>query len=142
MAQGDGSRILLIDEDPRFGKDVVARLEAAGLDASFHRGPSGTLGAVLASRCQVVVIDVKMRKINGDLVVRMLRDAFGLGRSRVILCSDLSPNALAALAEDLQVTSVAKSEGVDVLIERIRAALPSPARVAPERPAARRSARN
>jgi len=134
-------RILLVDDDPRFGRQTVGFLRAAGLDASFHRGPTGTLGAVLASRCEVVVINIDMPKVNGGLLVRMLRDAFGLGRSRVILCSDMAPNALAGLAEDLQVTAVPKSAGPEVLVEHVRRALPLPT-AAPPKPRARRSIRS
>ncbi|MDI1448598.1 response regulator [Polyangium sp. 6x1] len=120
------SQILLVDDDPDFGKEAVRRLVAAELDATFHQGPLGTLQAVRASRCELVVIDVNMPKVDGCLLVRMIRDAFGLGRTRVMLCSDMRQDMLAALAKALQVPFVTKSAGFDVLVESARAALQEP----------------
>ncbi|MRG95433.1 response regulator [Polyangium spumosum] len=127
---GDKSRILLVDDDPVFGKEAVGRLRAAGLDVSFHRGPLGTLRAVRASGCELVVIDVNMPKIDAGLLVRMIRDAFGFGHNRVILYSDLAPDMLTTLAKALQVTTIPKSAGLAVLTTTIRAALESPAATA------------
>ncbi|MDI1437155.1 response regulator [Polyangium sorediatum] len=120
------ARILLVDDDPVFGKEVLRRLLAEDLDAAFHQGPLGTLQAVRATRCELVVIDVNMPKVDGCLLVRMIRDAFGLGHTRVMLCSDMRSDMLTALAKALQVPSVAKSAGLDVLVENVRAALAEP----------------
>ncbi|MDI1484684.1 response regulator [Polyangium sp. y55x31] len=116
----------MVDDDPVFGAEAVRRLRAADLDATFHRGPLGTLQAVKATRCELVVIDVNMPKVDGGLLVRMIRDAFGLGHTRVMLCSDMRQDVLTALAKALGVPSVAKSAGFDVLVESVRAALREP----------------
>jgi CheY-like chemotaxis protein len=144
---GEKSRVLLVDDDPIFGKKALAQLRAAEIDARFHRGPLGTLQAVRDSDCELVVLDVNMPKVDGMLLARMIRDAFGLGHTRIILCSDAAPEFLATLARALQVQSVAKSEGWEALIESVRAGLRSPRRsasvpVARRRPSeGRRSAR-
>ncbi|MDC3984204.1 response regulator [Polyangium jinanense] len=131
---GGESRILLVDDDPMFGAEAVRWLRAADLDVTFHQGPLGTLQAVKATRCELVVIDVNMPKVDGGLLVRMIRDAFGLGRTRVMLCSDMRQDVLTALAKALQVPSVAKSAGFEVLVESVRAALREPRVRGPDAP--------
>ncbi|WP_170319679.1 response regulator [Polyangium spumosum] len=92
-------RVLVIDDDTTFGMVAARRLEEAGFAVRFHRGPFGCLQAIRDMRCDVVVLDVNMPKLDGPLVLRMIRDAAGMGRTRVLLCSNMEPGPLARLAE-------------------------------------------
>lgn len=92
-------RVLVIDDDTMFGMSAARRLEQAGFAVRFHRGPFGCLQAIREMRCDVVVLDVNMPKLDGPLVLRMIRDAAGMGRTRVLLCSNMQSGPLARLAE-------------------------------------------
>ncbi|MCC6558161.1 MAG: response regulator [Polyangiaceae bacterium] len=92
------SRILVIDDDEAFGLRTVKTLKRAGFDARFHRGPFGTLGAVRESRCDVVLLDVSMPKLDGAALVRMIRETFSSNRIRVVLFSNMEVGALQRLA--------------------------------------------
>jgi len=92
------SRILVIDDDVSFGLRTVQALKQAGLQARFHRGPFGTLGAIRESRCDVVLLDVNMPKLDGAALVRMIRDTFSANRIRVVLFSSMEVGALQRLA--------------------------------------------
>ena len=131
---GERSKILVVDDDPRFGERAVALLRAAGFAASFHRGPLGTLQAVRDSGCDLVVLDVNMPKIDGVVLLRMIRDALGLGRVRVVLCSDMAPRVLEAIATSARAPFVVKSASPEVFVESIRSVLEKPAVPTPVTP--------
>ncbi|UQA60710.1 response regulator [Polyangium aurulentum] len=90
-------RLLIVDDDARFGESATAVLTKAGFIAHFHRGPFGTLGAIRGSGCQVVLMDVDMPGLDGPMLVRMIRGSFGPGL-RVLLCSNMSEGTLSRLA--------------------------------------------
>ncbi|MDI1477349.1 response regulator [Polyangium sp. y55x31] len=91
-------RVLVIDDDAFFGFGLARRLEEAGFAARFHRGPFGCLQAIRDMRCEAVVLDVNMPRLDGPLVLRMIRDAMGMGTTRVLLCSNMEAEPLARLA--------------------------------------------
>jgi len=120
-------RVLIIDDDTTFGASAVRILSGAGLPARFHRGPFGSLQAIREAAADVVLIDVNMPKLDGPLLVRMIRDAFGLGRVRVMLCSNMEPGPLARLAKAMNVFgSIPKGVTDNELVELVRRAVPSP----------------
>ncbi|MDI3282629.1 response regulator [Polyangium sp. 15x6] len=91
-------RVLVIDDDAAFGLAAARQLEEAGFAARFHRGPFGCLQAIRDMRCDAVVLDVNMPTLDGPLVLRMIRDAVGMGTTRVLLCSNMEAEPLARLA--------------------------------------------
>lgn len=118
-------RILIIDDDAVFGASAVRTLESAGFSARFHRGPFGSLQAIRETLCDVVLLDVNMPKLDGPLLVRMIRDAFGRGGVKVLLCSDMEPGPLERLAKVMGVHgAVPKQLPEAALVDQVRAALP------------------
>jgi chemosensory pili system protein ChpA (sensor histidine kinase/response regulator) len=118
-------RILIIDDDANFGANAVQMLESAGFNARFHRGPFGSLQAIRETVCELVLLDVNMPKLDGPLLVRMIRDAFGLGRIKVLLCSNMEPAPLERLAKAMGVHgAVPKSVPQAEIIDQVRAVLP------------------
>jgi chemosensory pili system protein ChpA (sensor histidine kinase/response regulator) len=119
-------RILIIDDDANFGATAVRILESAGYQARFHRGPFGSLQAIRETLCDLVLLDVNMPKLDGPLLVRMIRDAFGMGRVRVVLCSNMDVGPLQRLAKAMGAHgAVPKLSSDHELLDQIKAALPS-----------------
>jgi len=116
---GRKHKILVVDDDELFGHRTVELLTKAGFEASFHRGPIGTLQAVRDSQCELVILDVNMPRINGAQVLRMIRDSFGLGQVRVILCTNMEPRVIDSLSRMSGVPAVAKSCSAAEFIDRI-----------------------
>jgi len=95
-------RVLIIDDDTTFGYRALRCLDKAGYLARFHKGPFGSLHAIRETGSDVVLMDVDMPRLDGGLLVKMVRDAYGLGSTRIVLVGD-KPDA--ELAE--RVASVA-----------------------------------
>jgi two-component system OmpR family response regulator len=91
-------RVLIIDDDPTFGQRAVRCLEKVGIRARFHEGPFGSLHAIRETGCDIVIVDVDMPRLDGGLLVKMIRDAYGLGQTRIVLVGDKSDVELADLA--------------------------------------------
>jgi CheY-like chemotaxis protein len=118
-------RILIIDDDATFGARAVQMLEKAGFSARYHRGPFGTLQAIRDAHCDLILLDVNMPKLDGPLLVRMIRDSFGLGRIKVLLCSNMEPPTLERLAALMGVQGAFPKHLPEAeLVDRVRAALP------------------
>jgi CheY-like chemotaxis protein len=92
-------RVLVIDDDAAFGEYAVQVLERAGFVSRFHRGPFGTLMAIREMDCDLVLLDVSMPRLDGPMLARMIRNAFGATKLRVFLCSGMTPGPLARLAQ-------------------------------------------
>jgi len=92
------SRVLIIDDDPTFGHRALRCLEQAGVQARFHKGPFGSLHAIRETGCDTVLVDVDMPRLDGGLLVKMIRDAYGLGQTRIMLVGDKPDAELAELA--------------------------------------------
>ncbi len=120
-------RVLVIDDDTTFGSSVVRRLSAVGIEGRFHQGPFGCLQAIRDMRCDVVVLDVNMPKLDGPLVIRMIRDSVGMGTTRVLLCSNMEPGPLARLATASGAHGFLAKQAIEVeLVPKLRAVLALP----------------
>jgi DNA-binding NarL/FixJ family response regulator len=92
------ARVLIIDDDPTFGARATSCLQRAGIDARFHKGPFGSLHAIRETGCDIVLVDVDMPRLDGGLLVKMVRDAYGLGQTRIVLVGDKPVSELGELA--------------------------------------------
>ncbi|MDI1442802.1 response regulator [Polyangium sp. 6x1] len=118
------TRVLVIDDDARFGESAVQRLAEMGFEARFHRGPLGFLQAIRDMRCDLVLLDVNMPKLDGSSVIRMIRDSIGLGEVRVLLCSNMEANVLARMARALGAHGAVPKDVTDeAFVAELRAAL-------------------
>lgn len=91
-------RVLIIDEDAVFGCRAVRCLERDGFAAQFHHGPFGSLHAIRETRSDIVLVDIDMPRLDGGLLVKMVRVAYGLGQTRVMLVGNRPEAQLAELA--------------------------------------------
>ncbi|UQA56180.1 response regulator [Polyangium aurulentum] len=118
------ARVLVIDDDPSISAAVLRTLEAGGFNARFHCGPFGSLQAIRSAMCDVVLVDVNMPRLDGPLLVRMIRDAFGLGRIKVVLYSNMETASLERLAKIIGAHgAVPKKAEPTEMVARLRAAL-------------------
>lgn len=91
-------RVLIIDDDDAFGGRAVRCLERDGFSARFHHGPFGSLHAIRETHSDVVLVDIDMPRLDGGLLVKMVRDAYGLGQTRIMLVGNHSDDQLEKLA--------------------------------------------
>lgn len=118
------ARILIVDDDLAFGTSLLGLLSSAGFTAYFHRTPFGTLDAVRRTRCDLVVLDVNMPRLDGGALARMIREFDVEGRVSVMLCSDMESSMLERAARLVGAQgSVAKSAGLDGVLRAIELSL-------------------
>jgi len=114
--------VLIIDDDPTFGQRAVRCLERSGLTARFHRGPFGSLHAIRETGCDVVLVDIDMPRLDGGLLVKMVRDAYGLGQTRIVLVGDKPDQELMQLAATVGAHGFVSKQAPDAeLAERVHA---------------------
>ena len=114
-------RVVVVDDDLGFGLTTVQQLERAGISARFQRGPFGTLQCVRDSRCEIVLVDINMPKLDGPLLVRLLRDGIGRHDVRIFVCSNMEIQSLARIAARCRAHGfVVKSDKPEEMVERIR----------------------
>jgi CheY-like chemotaxis protein len=87
------ARIVIIDDDVAFGAKALKLLESAGFPSRFHRGPFGSLLAVHEADCDVILLDICMPKLDGNVISRLIQDTFGKTK-RIVLCSNMERKAL------------------------------------------------
>lgn len=94
-------RVLVIDDDAAFGEFAAQVLERAGFVSRFHRGPFGTLMAIKEMGCDLILLDVSMPRLDGPMLMHMIRNAFGATPLRIFLCSEMTPGPLARIAKEV-----------------------------------------
>ncbi|HRI69399.1 MAG TPA: response regulator [Polyangium sp.] len=115
------NRVLIIDDDAAFGGRAVRCLERGGFAARFHQGPFGSLHAIRETGSDIVLVDIDMPRLDGGLLVKMVRDAYGLGQTRVMLTGNRPDHQLAELASSVGADGyVSKLVAEPDLVSRVR----------------------
>jgi DNA-binding response OmpR family regulator len=115
-------RVLIIDDDATFGHRAVRGLEKAGYSARYHKGPFGSLHAIRETGSDVVLVDVDMPRLDGGLLVKMVRDAYGLGQTKIMLVGDKPDAELQKLATSVGAHGFVSKQASDAeLAERVGA---------------------
>lgn len=123
MTQGDGRavRVVLVDDDARFGELVSSVVADDGIDVvTVHPRALGAVDVVIREAPDVVVLDVVLPDGDGLDVVDALRSAGST--VPVVLFSSLFDRRVAGTAAALGLRYVEKADGVDALVEAVRAA--------------------
>ncbi len=123
MTQGDGRavRVVLVDDDARFGELVSSVVADDGIDVvTVHHRAAGAVDVVIREAPDVVVLDVVLPDGDGLDVVDALRSAGST--VPVVLFSSLFDRRVAGTAAALGLRYVEKADGVDALVEAVRAA--------------------
>jgi DNA-binding response OmpR family regulator len=123
VTQGDGRavRVVLVDDDARFGELVSSVVADDGIDVvTVHHRAAGAVDVVIREAPDVVVLDVVLPDGDGLDVVDALRSAGST--VPVVLFSSLFDRRVAGTAAALGLRYVEKADGVDALVEAVRAA--------------------
>lgn len=123
MTQGDGRavRVVLVDDDARFGALVSSVVADDGIDViTVHHRVAGAVDVIARDAPDVVVLDVVLPDGDGLDVVDALRSAGST--VPVVLFSSLFDRRVAGTAAALGLRYVEKADGVDALVEAVRAA--------------------
>jgi len=95
------TRVLVVDDDPAFGRLALGVLEQAGFRARFHRGPFGSLSAIREARPSVILLDVNMPQLDGGHLARIIQKTFRTPEIRLVLCSNMDARNLEQIAASL-----------------------------------------
>jgi len=123
VTQGDGRavRVVLVDDDARFGELVSSVVADDDIDVvTVHHRAAGAVDVVIREAPDVVVLDVVLPDGDGLEVVDALRSAGST--VPVVLFSSLFDRRVAGTAAALGLRYVEKADGVDALVEAVRAA--------------------
>lgn len=98
------ARILIVDDDPVFGRLTQRRLERAGHAVALREGPLGTLAELRKGSFELLVLDLRMPALSGADIVRMVHArSSGTRGTKIVLYSNVDRDALASIAGALGV---------------------------------------
>jgi two-component system, OmpR family, response regulator len=119
------ARILVVDDDPVFGRLTQRRLERAGHAVALRDGPLGTLAELKRGSFELLVLDLRMPALSGADIVRMVHArSSGTRGIKIVLYSNVEHDTLASIASSLGVEGHAsKSAPFTLLVGVIEAAL-------------------
>jgi DNA-binding response OmpR family regulator len=92
------ARVLIIDGDEDFADMTKRSLESAGHEAVFHCGSGRTVDTLRRSDFDLVLLDVNMADTDGVDVVKRIRGAADVSRTKVMFYSTMDWEALRAAA--------------------------------------------
>ena len=119
-----GKTILVVEDDPDLGKLMKRLLESRGYRALLAiDGPAG-IAAAMAERPQLILMDVKLPKLDGELAVVQLRGRAETAHIPVIMVTAMTGMNDKHLAAQLGVVDyVEKPFEPDQLLQKIRTIL-------------------
>jgi DNA-binding NtrC family response regulator len=71
--QGDGMRILLVDDEVELVATLAERLTLRGLQTDWAGSPADALNLAQQQRYDIAVLDMKMPKVNGRELMRIMQ---------------------------------------------------------------------
>jgi CheY-like chemotaxis protein len=99
------ANIIIVDDDENYGALLRLWLSRAGMDATVHTSPFGTVNVIRKGNFDLVVLDINMPALDGPHLVKLIRETKGLEHIKILLCSRIEKDALYKIAQRLDVTS-------------------------------------
>lgn len=97
MKKNTQCKVLLVDDDPITLMVVQRLLESAGYEVLTRDTPFGTSGQILKHRPDVLLLDVEMPAIDGELLAEMVGK--GLHRVEIVFYSGKDASVLDRLVK-------------------------------------------
>ena len=119
------SRILVVDDSDVALEWVRMSLLPLGFDVLTSNTPFGTQALVLRNKPDLILLDVAMPGLSGDILCRMLKKNPKTKDTTVVLYSQLTENELSALAKECEADGyIKKTDDLETLIGHINAFIP------------------
>lgn len=104
-------RVLLIDDDDIAREFLASLLRDGGYEVFELPSPIGATRTILNERIEILVLDVFMPDMDGDKLIKILRDNPRLGNLSIVLVSSCNAEELASVAARVKADDVVpKSE--------------------------------
>jgi CheY-like chemotaxis protein len=106
------AKVLVIDDDDIPRSAMRELLESAGIVALELSSPIGATQVAINQGIDVVILDVMMPNLRGDMLAKLFRRNPRLRHVGVILVSGCNPQELSALAAECQADAVISKRDV------------------------------
>ncbi|MEK7705837.1 MAG: response regulator [Myxococcota bacterium] len=114
------SRILVVDDNETVLRVVSAALEKAGYDVATRSEPIGTTVAMMRVQPELVLLDVNMPALEGNVLVESIRKRELLRDVIVLLYSAIPAAELAQLARACHADGfIPKSASTDAVVDEV-----------------------
>lgn len=119
-------KVMIIDDDSDSATLRALWLRRAGLDVSLHSSPFGSVNAIRKGNFDLVILDLVMPGLDGQELVRLIRDTRGLEQTKLFLCSGMLEDELRAIATAVGVRAfVSKASSKNEFVGAVMSALGS-----------------
>jgi CheY-like chemotaxis protein len=118
--------VVVVEDDPQFLRALVKHLQRAELDAEIVAATSGMNGLLEIGRRMpsVIVLDYGLPDLNADALIERLKEpAGGFDADVIVISGGLPEGAEERLHRVGAPTVLAKSDGMEALIDAVRVAL-------------------
>ncbi len=115
-------RVLIIDDEEELATTLVERLTYRDIEAEYALDGISALAKVVAQPYDVVVLDLKLPGISGEVVLRRIKAQFP-HLPVIMITGHGTPHGHEAEKPEQAFDIVAKPIGLDALIEKMEAAV-------------------
>jgi len=92
------AKILLIDDDERFGLLMTRRIEKGKHSVTYRSSPFGTVNEIKRGVYDLLIIDANMPGLSGNNLIGLIRETTAIGTIKILLCTSLDEFEVRALA--------------------------------------------
>lgn len=108
-------KILVVDDDAITLKITAARLEQAGFETITRNEALGTTQAITEEQPDLVLMDIRMPALTGDMLTRLIKENPELNKTPIIFHSSEDLAMLQEQAKELGVAGVIAKTDNDAL---------------------------
>ena len=116
---GGKTRVLILDDDPDQLLLLGRSLRASGFEVEMLTSPIGITNVVRRSKPDLIILDVNVPAVSGDMLVEGIRKQHG--EARIILYSSSDATVLHGLARSAGANGwIQKGASMDEVIRKLR----------------------
>lgn len=111
---------MVVDDDEVLLEVLRAVLQDAGHEVTVRSSSLGTSAAILRERPDLVLLDVNMPGLQGDVLARLVQQRLPAGSTRIVLHSSADQGALDDLARECGASgAIQKSKRPDLFLAQV-----------------------